>query len=129
MKGRPRRGIPREIGTIREAHEDATAEELSLCEAVEARQALVAEIETTREIGWTDWTRLRMHDRVIEEYAFRCLNQSRRINALFAELYGSGSAFDGDARAHDPELGEITVGEVLRRRDEIEATQSDSRSE
>ncbi len=108
----PQAGLPQRLGAIRAAHEDDTADELTLCEAIAARRRLTERIEADRRISWSEWTELKTYHRTIEHYALKSLNNNRQINTLYGALY-RGAAFDADARSLCPELGEITIGELL----------------
>lgn len=113
-----RQVLPAMLGDIRAAHEDDTADELTLCEAVAARSTLADRVEVDRRITWREWQQLCALDEVIETYALKSLNNNRQLNSMYGVLYAKrAGAFDGDARALHPEIGEITIGEILRNRD------------
>ena len=113
-----RPSLPRALSSIREAHEDDTADELTLCDAIAARRVLAGQIEADRRITWSEWRRLCGLDRVIEECALKSLNNNRRINSMYSQMYARRDrTFDADARAQCPEIGTITIGEILRSTD------------
>ncbi len=113
--------LPAALGGIRAAHEDDTADEITLCEAVAARSTLADRVEADHRITWREWQQLCAYDAIIEEYALKSLNNNRQINSMYGVLYAKrAGAFDGDARALHPEIGEITIGEILRSRDWVD---------
>ena len=113
--------LPRALGDIRAAHEDDTADELALCEAVAARSTLANRVEADRRITWREWQQLCALDEVIEEYALKSLNNNRYINSMYGALYARRrGVFDADARALCPEIGEITIGEIIRSSDWVD---------
>lgn len=108
--------LPAALGGIRAAHEDDTADELTLCEAVAARSTLADRVGADHQVTWREWQQLCAYDAIIEEYALRSLNNNRQINSMYGVLYAKrAGAFDADARALHQEIGEITIGEILRR--------------
>lgn len=111
-----RQALPAVLGDIRAMHEDDTADELTLCEAVAARSTLADRVEADHRITWREWQQLCALDEVIETYALKSLNNNRQINSMYGVLYAKrAGAFDADARALHQEIGEITIGEILRR--------------
>jgi len=116
----PQKGIPAAVGRIRNAHENDTADELTLCEAVATRSQLVARVEADRRITWAEWTQLRKLDDRIEHYALKSLNNNRTINALYGGLY-RGTVCDADLRTLCPSIGELTVGDLIAAGDWLDA--------
>lgn len=109
------------LRAISDERMDDTADEITLCEAVAARSTLADRVEADHRITWREWQQLCAFDAIIEEYALKSLNNNRQINSMYGVLYAKrAGAFDGDARAKCPELGEITIGEILRTRDWVD---------
>ena len=116
-----RQALPAALGDIRAAHEDDTADELTLCEAVAARSTLADRVEVDHRITWREWQQLCALDEVIETYALKNLNNNRQINSMYGVLYAKrAGAFDADARTLHPEIGTVTIGEILRNRDWVD---------
>lgn len=101
----PQKGIPAGLHSIREAHENDTADELTLAD---------------RRITWAEWTQLRVLDDEIERYALKSLNNNRTINFLYGALF-RGAVCDADLRTLCPSIGEITVGDLIAAGDWLEA--------